>query len=672
MRAIRRTLTAICLAAALAPAAPAEGGVWQDIYAEYHDSVVLVQVGFRLADGPVDRPDLLDRLAEEWGFDLRGGFLPFQAGSGFVVTNGGHVVTNHHVVDAPPIDDARTFLSDVLRAAITEFGPDAGLDLTERERVYLDVRQLVERGEMVTRVESAAGAGAAATRILDDTEHDLSVLQIDEPLPVEPMPLALDGSPRVADEVAAIGYPYEEILTIVFEDVVPTFSPGVITALRPNDEVVQHSASLSPGNSGGPLLDRNGLVVGVNVARILDGEALQFAVPVEALLELFGRPGLTRLRDELEERTKRRGRYYPAGPDGTVTLGPTIELATVAGLEVELNGEAVGRTPLTLTGLDEGVYELVLFDEHGQHRRFIRVVPWADASIYRPRLAPFSGTLEVETDPPGARVTVDGRPVGTAPLSIENVRTGTYEIGVSLEGRFARDVTADVRRDATTSVSVEMERATAVELTGLGSATPVSFASQGRLVNAVSNGPVELPDGEWTAVVNDERYREEPVVFSVPEQTTVDFSHLERIGELRLTGLSPAATVRVNGERVYFSGEELVMRIPSGETSVSAMRAYHEPFSRTVSVPDGETVEVAIVLEPTDAYTRRMNRRRGWIALLGGAAVTGGGLWLNGDFIAQPASPTYGVYVAWKLTTLAITGGGAIWGFGGLFTILAN
>ena len=360
MRTLRGILTAICLSAAVALPAPADEGVWQDIYAEYHDSVVLVQVGFRLADGPVDRADLLDRLADGWGFDLRGGFLPFQAGSGFVISDAGHVVTNHHVVDSPPVSDARTFLSDVLRAAIEELGPDAGLDAAERERAYVDIRRLVERGTMATRVESAAGSGAAADRVLDDREHDLAVLRIVEPMPLEPMPLALGQPPRVADEVAAIGYPYEEILTIVFEDVVPTFSPGVITALRPNDEVVQHSASLSPGNSGGPLLDRNGLVVGVNVARILDGEALQFAVPIDALIALFGRPGLSGLRDEVEERALRRGEYYRPGPDGTVAVGPSLELVTVEGVDVELNGEPVGTTPLTLTDLSEGVYELVL------------------------------------------------------------------------------------------------------------------------------------------------------------------------------------------------------------------------------------------------------------------------------------------------------------------------
>ena len=672
MRTLRGILAAIWLTAVVALPAPADDGVWQNIYAEYHDSVVLVQVGFRLADGPVDRTDLLDRLADGWGFDLRGGFLPFQAGSGFVISNAGHVVTNHHVVDAPPVSDARTFLSDVLRAAIEELGPDAGLDAAERERAYVDIHRLVERGTMVTRVESAAGNGAAAEVVLDDREHDLAVLRIVEPMPLDPMPLALGQPPRVADEVAAIGYPYEEILTIVFEDVVPTFSPGVITALRPNDEVVQHSASLSPGNSGGPLLDRNGLVVGVNVARILDGEALQFAVPIDALMDLVGRPGLTGLHEEVEERAVRRGAYYRPAPDGTIPVGPTLELATVEGVDVELDGEPMGTTPLTLTDLSEGVYELVLSDEHGQHRRFIRVVPWMPASTYRPRLDPFSGTLEVTSDPPGARVTVDGRPVGTAPLSLEDTRTGTYEVGVSLDGHFAGDVTVAVRRDETTSVTVELENATAVELTGLGSATPVSLASRERLVNAVSNGTVELPDGEWTAIVNDEHYREEPLVFSVPEQTMVDFSHLERIGELRLTGLSPAATVRVNGERVYFSGEELVMRLPSGETSVSAMRAYHEPFSHTVSVPDGETVEVAVVLEPTESYTRALNRRRGWLSVLGGVAVAGGGLWLNADYIAQPVSPSYGIYVTWKLATLAITGGGVAWGIGGLITVFSN
>jgi S1-C subfamily serine protease len=56
----------------------------------------------------------------------------------------------------------------------------------------------------------------------------------------------------------------------------PTVVPGTITNI--DDASISHSASIGPGNSGGPLVDREGRVVGVNNAKYLDNDGQNFAI----------------------------------------------------------------------------------------------------------------------------------------------------------------------------------------------------------------------------------------------------------------------------------------------------------------------------------------------------------------------------------------------------------
>jgi len=114
--------------------------------------------------------------------------------------------------------------------------------------------------------------------IAEDASTDLAVLHArTSGLPA--LSLLTKESPRVGQLVVAIGNPFG------FE---ATVSAGVISAhgraLRGGDGrliegVIQHTAPLNPGNSGGPLVDARGRVVGINTAIIAAAQGIGFAVP---------------------------------------------------------------------------------------------------------------------------------------------------------------------------------------------------------------------------------------------------------------------------------------------------------------------------------------------------------------------------------------------------------
>ncbi|MDE0484449.1 MAG: S1C family serine protease [Candidatus Poribacteria bacterium] len=72
-----------------------------------------------------------------------------------------------------------------------------------------------------------------------------------------------------------------------------TFSDGIISSIRPagNDKLIQITAPLSPGSSGGPVLNRKGEVIGVSVLTIRDGQNLNFAIPSNYLKTLIPKVG---------------------------------------------------------------------------------------------------------------------------------------------------------------------------------------------------------------------------------------------------------------------------------------------------------------------------------------------------------------------------------------------
>ncbi|MFN8222993.1 MAG: trypsin-like peptidase domain-containing protein [Gaiellales bacterium] len=140
-------------------------------------------------------------------------------GSGFVIDNEGHIVTNYHVVDQ----------ADTIRVA---FGDGETVD---------------------------------ATLVGTDPSSDLALLDVDVPAAtLHPLRLADSDRVRVGDPVVAIGNPFGLERTV---------TAGIVSALQravraPNgfaiDRVIQTDAPINQGNSGGPLIDAHGRVIGVN------------------------------------------------------------------------------------------------------------------------------------------------------------------------------------------------------------------------------------------------------------------------------------------------------------------------------------------------------------------------------------------------------------------------
>ena len=119
--------------------------------------------------------------------------------------------------------------------------------------------------------------------IATDKENDLALLKI-AAFGVEPLPLGDSDTVEIGEEVYVAGNP---------KGLEGTFSNGIISSLREGytQKRLQMTAPISPGSSGGPVLNRKGEVIGVSFMTIQGGQNLNFAIPSNYLKELLARSG---------------------------------------------------------------------------------------------------------------------------------------------------------------------------------------------------------------------------------------------------------------------------------------------------------------------------------------------------------------------------------------------
>lgn len=190
-----------------------------------------------------------------------------QGGSGFLIGSGGssgsqYVITNYHVanLDSDTENEAKTFFNTT---------------------------------ELNTRIEVVVKGDVTVTaQILKQSQDsDYAILKLDEVIyDRTTLKLSKSADVKQTQNIYALGFPailtYVEDTSYYTSDDV-TITQGTVTKLTTigNLAYIQHSAKLSAGNSGGPLVDENGYVVGVNTATV--SSDYSFSLQIDEIIKIL-------------------------------------------------------------------------------------------------------------------------------------------------------------------------------------------------------------------------------------------------------------------------------------------------------------------------------------------------------------------------------------------------
>jgi S1-C subfamily serine protease len=226
-------------------------------------------------------------------------------GSGFIVDDHGHILTNNHVIEDSDQIEVTLFDESTLEA------------------------------EIVGR----------------DPINDMAVLKIDCPQgKCQPIRLAAAPTLKVGQRVLAIGNPFglERTLTT---GIVSSLGRSLDTENGVLDNLIQTDAAINPGNSGGPLLNTRGEVIGINTAilsRTGESAGIGFAIPVSTVNRI--------LPDLIERGQVIRAWLGLSGRTLTPRLARALDLPVSEGVLVEQVADGSSADAAGIQGGDRRVF----------------------------------------------------------------------------------------------------------------------------------------------------------------------------------------------------------------------------------------------------------------------------------------------------------------------------
>jgi len=258
--------------------------------------------------------------------------------SGFVVNPSGYIATAGHCVDSS-LDYGASW--DAIQFAVDEWIANglwpAGDRASLLEIAYgnwtvegsgagtsPDRTVFVTHGRAVSGLTTATGWSARVVEVKSLNDGDVALLKVEEAqLPT--VQLAGGETFGVGTSVLSVGYPGSSDL-VADQTLEPTFKDGTISSQRTREggllPVYEISAAMTGGMSGGPTVDLNGQVVGVNSFSILgESQQFNFVTPVSLVAEMLSRNGVSNDPGPVDELYREALDSYFAGDYDAAVVG---------------------------------------------------------------------------------------------------------------------------------------------------------------------------------------------------------------------------------------------------------------------------------------------------------------------------------------------------------------
>lgn len=185
-------------------------------------------------------------------YDVNG--VELGSGSGFFISPDGKVVTNFHVID----------MKTVVKVITTD-----------------------------NKTYNVSGVVAY------NAKEDIAILKLETEDTFDKVYLGNSNELDLGEDVVAIGYPLGLPVSVAGGNISSINTPGILGRLGYTD--IQFTSPISPGNSGGPLFNMYGEVVGINYSTMVKGQNLNYAIPINELKPFLKSNNLIKLADVIKQ-----------------------------------------------------------------------------------------------------------------------------------------------------------------------------------------------------------------------------------------------------------------------------------------------------------------------------------------------------------------------------------
>jgi S1-C subfamily serine protease len=624
MRSLRKILLFPCIAAIGVSSALAQNTL---AIKDRVASVVYLQQQYLIDAAKAKKPELWKKLSDWAGKELLGNYVTISTGSGFFVDAQGHALTNAHVVKVEEEAAQRQEFISSFQSFVTKSVPASALAQEEKFALRADIAAVLRDSKVQLRAWGSGFPMADATVDVLDEANDLALISVRTNSATVPAPLVATDAYQVGDEVFSLGFPLGTLFDAVFKNPQATLSNGVISALRDENWGIQHTASLNPGNSGGPLLNKAGSVVGINSGQIANASGLFFAIKAATVREFLSTRGFGALLWANDAAAKAA---IPGDPD-SYEVGETVVIVSEKGASVLDGGRLLGSVPLIFE-MREKAKSLKIVGKNGERTIILaRKESIADTITLNVKLKAFSAALSLASDPPGATVRIDGAERGSSPMELE-LDAGQHVVQFFLAGYSFPEQSVSLERGRKTELASKGRRLFAYTFSKpLPPGTEIGASGPEGKFRFVDPPKIELPEGRWELqAANPGRLK--PIRIELDTRTAasvIDTAGWAESGEMTLAGNLKDGTLRVDGEAPVAAAAGMPYKLSAGvKHEIVVERPKYKPYILSLELAAGETKTMMIPDTLLPSIRKSRDRWKAGILAVGGLAMVlcGGGL----------------------------------------------
>ena len=642
-------------------------------------------------------PELIKELEQLTDQDFLNTYMPVQTGSGFLIDLEGYVLTNRHVVIFKDLNDVQeNFGTEIAESLLKEY--DYNFTDLEKAWILQDFQTMFSNAKYrFTGILADQEYEIEVLEVADEDSDDLALIRLKGEAGFSAIPLADSNdisSSLIGETVYSFGYPLGATITQIFQDRIVSMNKGNISAFRDDELSIQHNAAISKGNSGGPLVNENKKVVGINTAEIESGNSLYYSIGTDRVAAFLNERGYSDIlkwnyRILIPENNKINVKTNPLGEfessSDLLVLGED-------GARIYLDKYLLGTTPMYVS-LQNPLSEIRIVGAEGEFSARIR------------KLSSLSGTTELipeyekklvsldisESTGKSVGVYADGRFLGNTPLLTE-LPGDIYDLSFKSDSSVHPDINLDLTKERLKEIVLQGEPGYQIRVLNfpmlpdsdgtdinqnliLGKSTTRQSGSflfhsndTDMEIQAGFADSIVLSKGSWTLEIQGIPEWEGRITeFEVNGETSVDLYKSGGSGSLTIRNFQKNMEVYVDGNKIE-TPSEIIPLLPLGLRDVYIWKDGNLPYEIDITVRNDNSAFVTFQSETAHST-------KGWIWGAGSLLVAGAGVSLgliDTDPYALSHSSNYDEYVDVKTDIARMSGGLILTGTAMLISAIAE